>query len=146
MTLVKVNNPLSKGFDGFVNDLFNEFPANFGKTIRQEVLQFPPVNIVEKTDSYHVEVSAPGLDKSDFNIKLEGNLLTISGEKKAETKVENDKVIRREFSQKSFKRSFTLDDKIDGSAITAKYENGLLALVLPKKEEAKAGSKEIAIL
>ncbi len=146
MTLVKVNNPLSKGFDGFVNDLFNEFPANFGKTIRQEVLQFPPVNIVEKTDSYHVEVSAPGLDKSDFNIKLEGNLLTISGEKKAETKVENDKVIRREFSQKSFKRSFTLDDKIDGSAITAKYENGVLALVLPKKEEAKAGSKEIAIL
>ncbi len=145
MTMVKVNNPFARNFEGFVNDLFNEFPATLGKTVRQDVLQFPPVNIVEKADSYHLDMAAPGLTKADFNIKLEGNLLIISAEKKEETKNETDKVVRREFSHKSFKRSFTLDEKIEASGISAKYDNGVLTLELPKKEEVKAVSKDITI-
>lgn len=145
MTLVKVNNPLGKSFDGFFNDLFNEFPATFGKTMREDVLNFPPVNIVEKTDGYHLDLSAPGFEKADFNIKLDGKLLTISAEKKEEKKEENDKVVRREFSQRSFKRSFTVDDKIDATNIAAKYDNGILKLVLPKREEVKNAAKEISI-
>jgi len=145
MTLVKVNNPLSKSFDGLMNELFNELPASFGKTMRQDVLNFPPVNIVEKTDSYHLQLSAPGFEKADFNIKLDGKLLTISAEQKEVKSTENEKMIRREFSQKSFKRSFTVDEKIDASGINAKYENGILSLDLPKKEEAKNAAKEITI-
>jgi len=145
MTLVKVNNPMSKSFDGLMNELFNELPASFGKTMREDVLNFPPVNIVEKNDNYHLQLSAPGFEKTDFNIKLDGKLLTISAEKTAEKSTENEKMIRKEFSQKSFKRSFTVDDKIDASGINAKYENGILKLDLPKKEEVKNATKEITI-
>lgn len=145
MTLVKVNNPVLKTFDGLVNDLFNDLPATFGKTFRQDVFSFPPVNIVENADAYQLEVAVPGLEKADFNIKLEANVLTISADKKATATAETEKVIRREFSNKAFKRSFTLDEKIEASTIDAKYENGILTLNLPKKEVAKATTKEITI-
>src|SRR5437868_2766614 len=141
MTLVKTNNPFAKSFDGLMNELFNDLPSTFGKT----VTGFPPVNIVEKGDHYHLQVAAPGFDKADFNIKLDGETLTISAEKKEEVKSETDKVIRKEFSSKTFKRSFTLDDKINAADISAKYENGILHVGLPKKEEVKAVSKEINI-
>jgi len=145
MTLVKTNNPFARSFDGLMNDLFNEFPATLGKTVRQDVFAFPPVNIVEKADHYHLQVAAPGFEKADFNIKLEADTLTISAEKKEETKSETDKVVRKEFSSKAFKRSFTIDEKIDGGNISAKYENGILHVGLPKKEEVKVVAKEINI-
>ncbi len=145
MTLVKVNNPINKSFDGFINELFNELPVNFGKSIREDVLHFPPANIVEKPDSYHIELAAPGMEKADFNVKLDGKILTISTEKKEELKSENEKMIRKEFSYRSFSRSFTLDEKIEANNITARYENGILKLELPKKEEVKIGAKEITI-
>jgi HSP20 family protein len=146
MTLVKVNNPISKTFDGLMNDLFNDLPATFGKTFREDVFNFPPVNILENTNAYQLEVAAPGLEKKDFNVKLDGNILTISADKKELVKSETEKTIRKEFTNKAFKRSFTLDEKIDAAAIEAKYENGILTFTLPKKEIAKAASKEITIL
>jgi HSP20 family protein len=145
MTLVKVNNPINRSFDGLMNELFNELPATFGKAMREDVLNFPPVNIVEKNDAYHIELAAPGMDKADFNVKLENNLLTISTEKKEEKTAENEKMIRREFTYKAFKRSFTVDEKIDAAGISAKYENGILKLELPKKEVIKNAAKEISI-
>ena len=145
MTLVKVNSPMNKSFDGFMNELFNELPVNFGKSIREDVLHFPPANIVEKTDLYKIELATPGMEKADFNVKLDGKILTICAEKKTEAATENEKMIRKEFGYKSFKRSFTLDEKIDAANITAKYENGILTLELPKKEEVKGGAKEITI-
>ena len=145
MTLVTVNNRFNRSFDGLMNDLFNDLPANFGKTMREDVLQFPPVNIVEKADHYHIQLAAPGLNKEDFNVKLDGNVLTISAEKKEEVKNETDKMIRKEFSNRSFKRSFTLDEKIDAANIVAKYENGILNVGLPKKEEVNNPAKDITI-
>ena len=145
MTLVKVNTPLSKTFDGMMKELFNEFPAAVNKAVREDVLHFPPVNIVDKKDSYQLEVAAPGFEKADFNVKLEGNILTISTEKKETVSESTDKMIRQEFSYRSFKRSFTIDEKIDGENISAKYENGILKLVLPKKEDLKSGAKDINI-
>src|SRR5436190_8073978 len=99
MTLVKVNNP-AKSFDGLLNDIFNDLPATFGKTFRQDVPGFPPVNILENPSNYQLEVVAPGLEKADFNIKVDGNLLAISADKKEKASVENEKLIRKEFSQK----------------------------------------------
>jgi HSP20 family protein len=128
-----------------MNELFNELPISFGKSLREDVLHFPPVNIVEKNDFYHIELAAPGMEKADFNVKLDGKTLTISTEKKEEKSTENEKLIRKEFSYKSFNRSFTVDDKIDAANITAKYENGILKLDLPKKEDVKNGAKEITI-
>jgi len=145
MTLVKVNNPINRSFDGLMNDLFNDLPLTFGKTLREDVLHFPPANIIEKSDRYQIELAIPGMDKTDFNVKLDEKLLTISAEKKIEKTEETDKMIRREFSNRSFKRSFIVDEKINTTTISAKYENGILTLELPKKEDVKNGSKEIAI-
>jgi len=144
MTLVKVNTPVAKSFDGLLNDFFNELPS-FGKKWSDDAFGFPPVNITENANTYQLEVAAPGMDKADFNLKLDGNILTISAEKKQETKDETSKAIRREFNSRSFKRSFTLDEKIEAANIAAKYENGVLKVDLPKKEETKAVAKEITI-
>lgn len=145
MTFVKVNNPVTKNFDSLMKDIFNEIPAAFGKTFREDVLGFPPVNILESSNAYLLEVAAPGMEKTDFTVKLEGTLLIISATKKEEVKDETLKSIRKEFSCKGFKRSFTLDEKIDAANIAAKYENGILKVDLPKKEETKVASKEITI-
>ena len=145
MTFVKVNNPISRSFDGFMNEIFNEIPANVGKVMREDVLLFPPVNITEKPDSYHLEMAAPGMEKTDFKIQLDNKLLTISSENKEAKKDEADKWVRKEFSFKPFKRSFNLDEKIDATNISAKYEGGILKLDLAKKEEVKSGSKDIII-
>ena len=145
MTFVKVNNPISKTFDGIMNELFNDLPVGFGKAMREDVLNYPPVNIIYKNDHYHLQLAAPGLEKTDFNIKLDGKLLTISTEKKEEKTEETDKMIRKEFSYKAFKRSFTVDDKLDAANISAAYENGILKLDLPKKEEVKNSSTEIRV-
>jgi HSP20 family protein len=145
MTLVKVNNGFSRSIDGMMKDLFNEFPSAVSKTFREDVLHFPPVNIVDKPEAYLVELAAPGFEKADFNVKLEENILTISTAKKETAAEETEKMIRREFSYKAFKRSFTIDEKIDSENISARYENGILKLELPKKEIMKAGAKEINI-
>ena len=142
MTLVKVHNPVQKNINTFFDEFFNELPA-FGKTINN--LFTPAVNIVETADAYHLELNAPGRKKEDFNITVDKGLLTISYEKKEEMKSEDVKVVRREFNYQSFKRSFTIDDKINAEAIQAKYEDGLLKLLLPKVAEVKAAAKQISI-
>ncbi|MFN8245036.1 MAG: Hsp20/alpha crystallin family protein [Ferruginibacter sp.] len=146
MTLVKVNNPATRSFDGLMKEFFNDFPATFGKTMREDVFRFPPVNITEKNEAYSIDMAVPGFDKADFQIKLDNQLLTISAEKKEEKNENTDKLIRREFSHKSFSRSFSLDEKIDADHISARYENGVLMLNLPKKAEAAKSAKEINVL
>lgn len=145
MTLVKVNNGFAKSIDGIMKDLFNEFPSTVSKTFREDVLHFPPANIIDKEAAYVIEMAVPGFEKSDFNVNLENNILTISTEKKDEATQKEGKLIRSEFSYRSFKRSFTIDEKIDTENINAKYENGILKLELPKKEIVKAGAKNINI-
>lgn len=144
MTLVKVNNNAVRPFSNLVDELFNEFPV-FGKGWNNDSFNFPPVNINETSDAYHVELSVPGRNKEDFKVNVENGLLTISYEKKEETKSDDYKSVRREFSFRSFKRSFSVDEHVDADGIQAKYENGLLKLLLPKKEQAKQSSRQINI-
>jgi HSP20 family protein len=142
MTMVKLHSPVQKNLNNFFDEFFNELPA-FGKTVNN--LFSPAVNIVETSDAYHLELNAPGRNKEDFQISVDKGLLTISYEKKEEAKNEDAKVVRREFSFQSFKRSFTVDEKINAEAIQAKYENGLLKLLLPKKAEQQQPVKTINI-
>jgi HSP20 family protein len=143
MTRVKFNQPV-RPFLHLLDDWFQEFPA---KSVRENgnALQTIPVNIVETKDGYHLEVNAPGRTKEEFKVKVENGLLTVSYEQKESTAQEDVKQIRREFIQHSFKRSFTIDEKIDENGIQAKYEQGLLKLYLPKKEVVTEQPKEIAI-
>jgi HSP20 family protein len=142
MTLVKVNNNGQRSLSHFVDEFFQGFPAGPGK---EESFGFPPVNIHETADAYHLELSAPGRSKEDFKIAVDGGQLTISFEKKEETRTEEYKTVRKEFSFRSFKRSFNLDDKIDSNGIQARYDNGVLKLLLPKKEQVKDAAKQITI-
>ena len=143
MTLVKFNNkPNLKPFNYLIDEFFQGFPAVIAKDLG---LNVPPVNISETNDAYHLELSAPGRNKEDFNVNIEKGLLTVSFEKKEETTKEDSKSIRKEFTYQNFKRSFSLDDKVDAEKIEAKYENGVLKFVLPKKEEVKQTPKQISI-
>ena len=142
MTLVKVNNNGHRNLSNFVDELFQGFPAGLS---RDESFGFPPVNIHETAEAYHLELSAPGRSKEDFKIAVDNGQLVVSFEKKEETKREEYKTIRKEFSFKSFKRSFNLDDRVDTNGIQAKYDNGVLKLLLPKKQEVKEGAKQISI-
>lgn len=90
-------------------------------------------------------MNAPGRNKADFTISLEKGLLTIGYEKKEETPDKETSTIRREFSLNSFKRSFSIDEKINTNGIQAKYENGLLKIYLPKKEEVISNPQPIVI-
>ena len=152
MTHVKFNRkPFEGTFNNLVDDLFTELPALFKTEFNQtDHKGFVPVNVKETEKSYHLEVVAPGFEKTDFKINLDDNLLTVSAEKKEEVKEDsdsnrNEKNIRREYSYHSFKRSFTLDEKVDATNIEAFYINGVLTLNLPKKEVVKTSATEISI-
>lgn len=140
MTIVKRNGNLQSHFpslfDDFLNrDIFNWGLSNFSDT----GTTIPAVNIKETSDNYEVEVAAPGMAKKDFKVLLDGNNLTISSEKTSE-KEQSDEVRynSREFSYQSFSRTFTLQkDVVDTEKIQAKYEDGVLHLLIPKKEQAK---------
>ncbi len=144
MTLVKFNR---KPFvNNLVDDLFTDWPALFGNDFNKIAGKGSvPVNVKETEKSYQLEVVAPGFEKTDFRIDLENDLLTISAEKKNVVKEENKKMIRHEHSYNSFKRSFTIDEKLDATNIEATYVNGVLVLNLPKKEEVKEPVKTISI-
>ena len=140
MNLVKRNGSQIPGFprlffdDIFGRELFNWENNNFSTTSTT----LPSVNIRENAESYEVEVAAPGMEKSDFNVTLEGNLLTISSVREHKQTTQQETFTRREFSYQSFQRSFELPKNVvDEEHITARYENGLLLISVPKKEEAK---------
>ena len=106
-----------------------------------------PVNIRETDQQYEMDVIVPGFKKEDFNINVEGNMLTVSSEQKKQNQegVEKSGWVRNEYVQRSFSRSFTLDDTVDTSRINGTYTDGILRLTLPKNEKAKKQSRQIEI-
>lgn len=152
MTHVKFGRrPFERSFNNLVDDLFSELPVLYRNGTDQVFKGFAPVNIQESEKGYSLEVIAPGFEKSDFKVNIDQDVLTVSAEKKEEAKenAENtgnaNKQIRREYSFRSFKRSFTLDEKIDAAGIEAKYNNGVLTLNLPKREVVKTSAQQINI-
>lgn len=119
----------------FNNDFFDWSSRNFSVTNTT----LPAVNIKEDNDKFQVEVAAPGLKKEDFKVEVNHNVLSISSEKKEEKTEgqEGGTYTRREFSYQSFVRSFSLPESVDADKIEASYNDGVLVLNIPKKEEAK---------
>lgn len=118
--------------DEFLNDSLT--PRFFNWESGQNM---PAVNIAEGKEDYKIEVAAPGLGKEDFKISLDNNVLTISSEKEVKNESNDENVLRREFSYTSFNRSFALPETINGEKIKASYNEGVLNILVPKKEEAK---------
>jgi len=152
----------------FFDDLFgaNSAQGNCGTNAATNYFR-PPVNISETDDDYIIDVAVPGWEKSDFEIKVEGDYLTIKGEKvkateatnatettdentenaepKVEVKKPNVKFLKREFKTRNFKRTFTLSDKANKESIDANYVNGILTITVAKLEAAKPISKIVDI-
>lgn len=97
----------------------------------------PVVDICETDENYQLEADLPGMNKDDINIDLQGNVLTLSGERKHEERTSDEGLVRTERRYGKFVRSFTLPQNVDPSGIKANYNNGVLKLVLPKSEESK---------
>ena len=142
------NRNFDRSFDNMVDELFNGIPVVLNDGYNFLTKQgYVPVNIKENANGYILDVVAPGFEKTDFKVNIDNNVLTVSAEKKSEENKEGvgEKQIRKEYSYRSFKRSFTIDDKIDATAVDASYVNGVLRLNLPKKAEVKEASKDIKI-
>ncbi|MFO7842944.1 MAG: Hsp20/alpha crystallin family protein [Bacteroidales bacterium] len=138
MTLVKTNRPASQMFRdnrySTLSDIMNDMYTSekLGNTTDCSA---PPANIIESKFDFRIEMAVPGFEKSDFKIDLDKKMLTISLDKNVDENTE-EKCNYKEFNYNKFSRTFRLSDKIDTEKINALYKNGLLQVVLPKKEEA----------
>ncbi len=139
MNLMKRN---TVPFPSIIDELFK--PDWLGG-IQNFSTTLPAVNIKESDIDFAIELAAPGKSKEDFNIEIDHNVLTISSDEKTEKedKENGGKYTRREFSYTSFRRAFTLPDTVNSENINATYENGILHVALPKREEALPKPKRL---
>lgn len=133
---------LARTNDLMIPSIFDEFlrPWNDwfdGGSYLTRPITVPSVNIFESKDDFKLSLAAPGMKKSDFKIDVTGNLLTISSEKEEKKEEKEENYSREEYNYSSFSRSFTLPEEVNKEKIDATYVDGVLKLVLPKKEEAK---------
>lgn len=142
--------PILKKDRTFFPSIVDEF---FGRDFLPNLFEFqtginmPSVNIVEGKNDFRIEVAAPGLQKDDFKINLDNNVLTISSEKEEKQEEKDERYMRREFSYTSFRRSFSLPQTVEADKISANHSNGVLSISIPKKEEAKIKpAKQIEIM
>ncbi len=149
MSLVKFSNSYPSRYNRYYNDdLFNDLFnwSNSNRQVLNSRTSLPSVNIKENEDGFILELATPGMKKEDLKLELNNDILTISSERKEENEEKRENFSRREFSHQSFKRSFTLPETANSENIKAHYENGILEISIPKKEEAKPKPKmEIAI-
>ncbi len=132
MTIIK----RKEAFPSLLNEFFDQDWFNMNNGINGGS-SIPAVNIKENDNGFLIELAAPGMKKEDFKVNLDHKVLSISSESKSESKSEEGKYSRQEFNYQSFKRSFTLPESVETDKIEATYENGVLRLNIPKKDEAK---------
>ena len=140
MSIVRRNGDLFPTMPGFFNDFLTKDFSNWALSNNSNTnTTIPAVNIRETAENFVVEMAAPGMKKDDFKLELDGNMLTIDSEKEDQyEEKDGEKYSRKEFSYQSFQRTFQLPKEVvDSEKIEARYENGLLILLIPKKEEAK---------
>lgn len=138
MSLVKRNNGI-----WFPNLLDEFFKPDYYGGVQNAGSSTPAVNIKDNEKEFILEVAAPGRKREDFNLEVDEKILTISSEFKSENEVKENNYTRREFNFSSFKRAFTLPDSVNEDDIKANYEDGLLRITLPKREEALPKPKRL---
>ena len=137
---------LSERMPFVFDDFFKPWNEWFDGGAIGRTMNVPAVNITEQKNEYLVSLAVPGLKKEDFKIDVDGNMLTISSEKEEKKEEKEERYTRKEYSYSSFSRSFTLPEEINQEKIDAKYEDGVLKISLPRKEEAKKiSAKHIAV-
>jgi HSP20 family protein len=137
--LMKTNGTVFHPMQSLLNDFFSDswFDSSLsnwspaGNTL-------PAINVIENNDDFVIEVAAPGMKRDDFKVELDNHILTVSSEKDNTDESGERSYTRREFSYYSFRRTFALpQQKVEGDKIAAKYEDGILRITVPKRDEAK---------
>ncbi len=150
MTLARLTNNDYPSFPSFFNRLFEGDLMDWSTTnFAGSNSTLPAVNILENDNEYRIEVAAPGMKKEDFRVDFENDRLTVSSEFNEKKSNGNDEnYTRKEYSYQSFQRSFTIPENlVDGDMINAKYNQGILMITLPKREEVKPKpAREIKII
>jgi HSP20 family protein len=127
--------------DSFFNDFWPwasvEDRRSYGEDLK--------VNIVEDTDSYTLTAAVPGMKEKDIDLEIKDGRMTLKGQVEESQEKEQEHYRMKEFSRRSFERAFTIGEGIDQDKVSANLENGLLTVILPKKEEAKPKTVKVAI-
>lgn len=144
MTLMKRSSFPSLFNEGWLTDFFDN-DRFFDSDLMKRVQAVPAVNVIEKDKEFEIELAAPGLTKKDFNITVENGILTIACEKEFEKEDKEKNFTRKEYSYTNFTRSFTLPENVKTDKLDAKYENGILKMILPKEVEVKVKPKAIEV-
>lgn len=139
--LAKTKEKMPTVFD----DLFKPWNEWFDSGLWGKTMNIPAVNITEEKNQYKVSLAAPGLKKENFKIDVDGNMLTISSEKEESSEEKEKKFTRKEYNYSSFSRSFTLPEEINKENIEAKYEDGVLQIMLPRKDSRTSAAKHITV-
>ena len=138
MTLMKINPLNSTSIDRFIDDFFNRSLSDIVGS--DFTINHPSVNILEEENHFIIEFAAPGMEKKDFDVKVEEGRLVVGAELKKEEEEQKGKYRRKEFNYTSFKRSFKIPENVNTESIDAKYKNGILSIQLNKREETKKDS------
>lgn len=137
MSLIKRDFPMLTNLsDFFDNDWFPSGMENGWS---------PAINVVDNEKQYEIEIAAPGMKKNDFNVSVENGVLTVSGKTEKEEEEKKKNYTRKEFSSRSFMKSFTLPDNVDEEGLSAKYDDGILRVLLDKQEKELPPKKEVLI-
>lgn len=144
--MVKTHQFGPMALNGFMEELFNGNAPKFFRDAPVHDTHQVPVNVKEQDAGFQIEVIAPGIAKEDFSIQVNDKVLSISFDQKETENKEEGKWLRKEYKVRSFKRNFTLGEKVDAEKIAANHNNGILTLSLPKKEAAIAVNRTIDIL
>lgn len=147
-SIIKKENGRVPAFGSIVDQIFQNNLSRFfdDSSMMNEGFRIQvPANIRETSTGYELHLIAPGLRKEDFKLQLNKDVLTVSYERAEADEQQEDAWIRREYKQQTFSRSFSLNDAVDSTRITASYKDGILQVVLPKKEGSKNVSQVIQV-
>lgn len=138
--------PFDSIFDKMVNQAFPNFGQEFGVNFFGNS-SYPRVNVADMKNQVLIEAEIAGLDKNDVSVEYEDGMLTISGDKKVEIEDPDIKYVYKELKRSSFKRSFKVDETtLQVNKISAKFDNGILNISIPKKEISEKRVKKVKIL
>jgi len=138
--------PFDSLFDKMVNHAFPNFGEEFGVNFFGNS-SYPRVNVADLKNEVLIEAEIAGLDKDDVSVEYEDGMLTISGDKKTDIENQEVRYVYKELKRSSFKRSFRVDETtLNVDKISAKFDNGILNVIIPKKEILETPSKKVKIL
>jgi HSP20 family protein len=132
--LTSIQNEMNRLFNTFFDTPTTGSGGNGGSSLRRWI---PAMDLVETDEHFVLKADLPGLTEADVNVELEDNVLTISGERKAEHEDKREGYVRVERAFGTFRRSLTLPEGINAEAVQASFENGVLEVRIPKPEERK---------